>query len=150
MSDRWELLDVACDCAADLRPTYSSEDAAGADLRAAVDEEQGVTLEVGARELVPTGVRLAIPRGYEGQVRPRSGLAVRHGITLLNTPGTIDSDYRGEIKLIVINLGSAPFTIHRGDRIGQLVIAPVIRARFTADALEDSVRGSAGFGSTGR
>lgn len=150
MNYRGELLDVACECPSELEPTYSSEDAAGADLRAAVDEEEGVTLEVGARVLIPTGVRLAIPQGYEGQVRPRSGLAVRHGVTLLNTPGTIDSDYRGELKLIVINLGSEPFTIRRGDRIGQLVIAPVTRARFTADALTESVRGSAGFGSTGR
>ena len=148
MSNRWEVLGVPCDCPPDLKPVYSSEDAAGADLRAAVDEP--VTLGPGERALVPTGVRLAIPPGYEGQIRPRSGLAAHHGVTLLNAPGTIDSDYRGEIKLILINLGTEDFTVSRGERIGQLVIAPVRRAEFTLEALEESARGSAGFGSTGR
>jgi dUTP pyrophosphatase len=129
-------------------PVYSSEDAAGADLKAAVEEE--ITLAAGERQLVPTGVRLAIPRGYEGQIRPRSGLAAHYGVTLLNAPGTIDSDYRGEIKLILVNLGSEPFRIRRGERIGQLVITPVIRARFEPGALDESARGAGGFGSTGR
>jgi dUTP pyrophosphatase len=127
---------------------YSSEDAAGADLKAAVETE--VTLARGERALIPTGVRLAIPRGYEGQIRPRSGLAAHHGVTLLNTPGTIDSDYRGEIKLILINLGNEPFTVRRGERIGQLVIAPVSRAAFAPGHLSESARGTGGFGSTGR
>lgn len=148
MTGRREELEVRCECPSELAPLYGSEEAAGADLRAAV--EQPLTIDAGARALVPTGVRVAIPSGYEGQVRPRSGLAAHHGVTLLNAPGTVDSDYRGEIKLILVNLGPEPFTVHRGDRIGQLVIAPVVRARFTAGALSDSARGSAGFGSTGR
>lgn len=148
MSGNGQLLEVPCDCPSDLVPVYSSEQAAGADLRAAVDEP--LTIGVGGRALVPTGVRLAIPAGYEGQVRPRSGLAAHHGVTLLNAPGTVDSDYRGEIKLVLVNLGPEPFTVHRGDRIGQLVIAPVCQARFTEAALTSSARGSGGFGSTGR
>lgn len=143
-----EALRVTCECPADLMPVYSSEGAAGADLKAAVDGE--VRLEVGERGLIPTGVRLAIPRGYEGQIRPRSGLAAHHGVTLLNTPGTIDSDYRGEIKLILVNLGQEPFIVRRGERIGQLVIAPVVQARFVSGNLSESARGSGGFGSTGR
>lgn len=143
-----EALRVTCECPADLTPVYSSEDAAGADLKAAVDEE--VRLEVGERALIPTGVRLVIPRGYEGQIRPRSGLAAHHGVTLVNAPGTIDSDYRGEIKLIMINLGREPFVVRRGERIGQLVIAPVVQAEFVPGDLSDSARGSGGFGSTGR
>jgi dUTP pyrophosphatase len=95
-------------------------------------------------------VRLAIPRGYEGQIRPRSGLAAHHGVTLLNAPGTIDSDYRGEIKLILVNLGDEPFTVRRGERIGQLVVAPVMRATFAPGTLSESARGAGGFGSTGR
>jgi dUTP pyrophosphatase len=100
--------------------------------------------------MVPTGVRVAIPDGYEGQVRPRSGLAAHHGVTLLNAPGTIDADYRGEIKVILINLGDEPFTVRPGERIGQLVLAPVVRAVFEPRDLEESARGSGGFGSTGR
>jgi len=143
-----EALRVTCECPADLTPVYSSEDAAGADLKAAVDGE--LRLEVGERALVPTGVRLAIPRGYEGQIRPRSGLAAHYGVTLLNTPGTIDSDYRGEIQLILVNLGQEPVIVRRGERIGQLVIAPVVRARFVPGDLSESARGAGGFGSTGR
>jgi dUTP pyrophosphatase len=123
-------------------PDYQSEDASGADLRACVTEP--VALAPGERAAVPTGVFLEIPRGYEGQVRPRSGLA------LVNTPGTIDSDYRGEVKVILINLGQAPVTINRGERIAQLVIAPVTRARFVAAAeLSATARSAGGFGSTG-
>ncbi len=129
-------------------PQYHSEDASGADLRACVDAP--VTLAPGARAMVPTGVYLEIPRGFEGQVRPRSGLAHRHGISMVNTPGTIDADYRGEVKVIMINLGSEPFTVNRGDRIAQLVIAPVTRARFIASAaLSNTGRNEGGFGSTG-
>ena len=130
-------------------PDYATAGAAGADLRAAVEAE--LTLAPGARAAVPTGFAFAILDGYEGQVRPRSGLAIRQGITVLNTPGTIDSDYRGEVMVLLINLGTEPVTIVRGERIAQLVVAPVSRARFAeTDDLEDSVRGSGGFGSTGR
>ena len=130
-------------------PTYETAGAAGADLRAAIGED--LVLASGARVLVPTGLALEIPQGFEVQVRPRSGLAARHGVTVLNTPGTIDSDYRGEVKVILINLGEAPFTIARGDRIAQIVVAPVVHARFvTAEELGTSSRGSGGFGSTGR
>jgi len=109
-----------------------------------------VTLEPGAREAIPTGLALAIPRGYEGQVRARSGIALRHGIACVNAPGTIDSDYRGEVKVILGNLGTEPFKIRRGDRIAQLVIAPVLRAAFEAVfELPESARGEGGFGSTG-
>jgi dUTP pyrophosphatase len=129
-------------------PDYQSEDASGADLRACVTEP--VALAPGERAAVPTGVFLEIPRGYEGQVRPRSGLALRLGLSLVNTPGTIDSDYRGEVKVILINLGQAPVTINRGERIAQLVIAPVTRARFVAAAeLSATARSAGGFGSTG-
>lgn len=119
------------------------------DLRAAVEAPR--LLAPGARTLVPTGLCVAIPPGYEGQVRPRSGLALRHGITCLNSPGTIDSDYRGEIGVILANLGDAAFEITRGQRIAQLVIAPVVRATWRAcDELDSSARGSGGFGSTGQ
>jgi dUTP pyrophosphatase len=129
-------------------PTYMSELAAGADLCAAVDE--ALTLAPGARALVPTGLSIALPAGFEAQVRPRSGLALRDGITCLNAPGTIDADYRGPIGVILANLGSAPVTINRGDRIAQLVIAPVSRAHFdVVEELPESVRGNGGFGSTG-
>lgn len=131
-------------------PHYATESAAGADLRAALDEP--LTLGPGERGAVPTGVRLAIPDGYEGQIRPRSGLAIRHGVTVLNAPGTIDSDYRGEIRVLLLNVSDAPYTISDGDRIAQLVIAPVVRADFVANDgdLEPSQRGEGGFGSTGR
>ena len=139
--------DPAC---ADLPlPAYETEHAAGMDLRAAVAEP--LVLAPGQREMVPTGLRIALPPGTEAQVRPRSGLAAKHGISLPNTPGTIDADYRGEIKVIMINLGDAPFTIERGDRIAQLVIAPVLRAEWDAvDSLNETARGEGGFGHTGR
>ena len=142
-----ELKIQRLDHGADLPlPFYASEDAAGMDLYAAAD----VTLAPGARALVGTGIALAIPSGFEGQVRPRSGLALKHGVTVLNAPGTIDADYRGEAGVILINHGSTEFIIRRGDRIAQLVIAPVIRARIAEVAgLPDTARGSGGFGSTG-
>lgn len=128
-------------------PRPMTERAAGLDLVA----DEDVTLAPGERRLVPTGLALAIPDGYEGQVRPRSGLALRHGVTLLNAPGTIDADYRGEVGVILVNLGAEPFVAKRGERIAQLVIAPVTRARLDlALALEPTGRGSGGFGSTGR
>src|SRR5262249_20077444 len=130
--------------------TYETAGAAGMDLRAAVEADAPLTLAPGSRALVPTGFVFEIPAGYEGQVRPRSGLAFKHGITCLNTPGTIDSDYRGEVKVLLINLGEEPFEITRGMRIAQLVIAPAIQARIAeitqATATE---RGAGGFGSTG-
>jgi dUTP pyrophosphatase len=127
-------------------PFYASEDAAGMDLYAAAD----ITLAPGARGLVATGIALAIPPGFEGQVRPRSGLALKHGVTVLNAPGTIDADYRGEVGVILINHGSMEFAIRRGDRIAQLVIAPITRAHILeVMSLPDTTRGSGGFGSTG-
>ena len=130
-------------------PAYATAGSAGCDLRAAVAES--LTMLPGGRSLVPTGIALAIPEGYEGQIRMRSGLAIRHGLTLLNGPGTIDSDYRGEIRLVLANLGSEPATISRGDRVAQLVIAPVARATFDpVDALPETARHTGGFGSTGR
>ena len=134
-------------------PCYESKAAAGADVRANFPpaDRGGICLAPGERGLVPTGLRLAIPEGYEVQLRPRSGLALKHGITLLNTPGTIDSDYRGEIKVILINLGQDAFTIQRGERIAQLVLAPVTQlAWIEVDALDETDRGAGGFGSTGR
>jgi dUTP pyrophosphatase len=128
-------------------PAYATDGAAGMDVVAA----ETLTLEPGARHAVATGFAMAIPEGYEVQVRPRSGLAIKFGITCLNTPGTIDSDYRGEIKVILVNLGQAPFPINRGDRIAQLVPAPVQRAQFTLlDILPETARNVGGFGSTGR
>jgi dUTP pyrophosphatase len=130
-------------------PAYATEDAAGLDLLAAVAEP--VELAPGARRLVPTGISIALPPGYEAQVRPRSGLALKHGVTLLNSPGTIDADYRGEVGVILINLGEAPFHLQRGDRIAQLVIAPVARLAWReSESLPESARGAGGFGSTGR
>ena len=129
-------------------PAYATMGSAGLDLAAAV--EAPITLAPGARALVPTGVVIALPTGYEGQVRPRSGLAVQHGVTVLNSPGTIDSDYRGEVSVILINLGQEPFRVVRGQRIAQLVIAPVTTARlYAVAALPGSSRGEGGFGSTG-
>jgi dUTP pyrophosphatase len=128
-------------------PAYMSEHAAGADICAAVRDE--LTLLPGARALVPTGFSMALPAGYEAQVRPRSGLAIRGGLTCLNSPGTIDADYRGQVHVVLANLGSEPFVIRRGDRIAQIVVAPVARARFElVDELPASDRGSGGFGST--
>jgi dUTP pyrophosphatase len=129
-------------------PSYASAGAAGADLRAAV--ETALVLAPGERAAVPTGLILEIPSGWEGQVRPRSGLAIRHGLTVVNAPGTIDSDYRGELKVLLVNLGSEVATIRRGDRIAQLIVAPALRVRFTeADVLDTTDRGAGGFGSTG-
>ena len=120
------------------------------DLRAAIDEGAPVTLPPGGRALIPTGLTMALPEGYEGQVRPRSGLALKFGVTCLNSPGTIDSDYRGEVGVILANLGSEPFTVRRGDRIAQLVVAPFSQARLAEiDSLDDTARGAGGFGSTG-
>lgn len=130
-------------------PAYQSILAAGLDLLAAVDGT--ITLAPGARALVPTGLAMALPAGFEAQVRPRSGLAAKHGVTVLNTPGTIDADSRGEVKVILINLGDAPFEISRGDRIAQMVIAPVLQADIVeVEVLSETERGSGGFGSTGR
>ncbi len=129
-------------------PAYQSADAAGLDLHAALEEP--LTLAPGARVLVPTGIAMALPRGFEGQVRPRSGLALRHGITVLNSPGTIDADYRGEVKVLLINLGQEPFTVKAGDRIAQLVIAKVERAELVVvTELDSTERGAGGYGSTG-
>jgi dUTP pyrophosphatase len=129
-------------------PEYESAEAAGMDIRAALTEP--LVLKAGKRALVPTGFRMALPHGFEAQIRPRSGLAWKHGITMLNSPGTIDSDYRGEVKVLAINHGEKAFTIHHGDRIAQMVIAPVLRAvPLSADELTDSDRSAGGFGSTG-
>ena len=131
-------------------PAYETSGAAGMDLRAAVDADQPMTLAPGKRALVPTGFIFEIPAGYEAQIRPRSGLAFKHGITCLNTPGTIDSDYRGEVKVLLVNLGEENFVIERGMRIAQMVIAPVtqVSVREAPDASE-TARGAGGFGSTG-
>ena len=129
-------------------PRYESAGAAGADLRAAVDED--VVIPPLGRALVPTGLVFDIPEGFEVQVRPRSGLAARHGVTVLNSPGTVDSDYRGEVKAILVNLGSEPFTLRRGDRMAQIVVSPVTQAQFEpVDEVGETTRGSGGFGSTG-
>lgn len=130
-------------------PEPATVGSAGADLRAAVGAE--LVLAPGARALVPTGFSVEIPAGWEGQVRPRSGLAARFGLTLLNSPGTIDSDYRGEVQVLLINLGSEPFTVRHGERIAQLVVAPAPRVHYVeVDELDESARGAGGFGSTGR
>lgn len=129
-------------------PAYATSGSAGMDLRAAVEAD--VVMQPGERMLVPTGISVAIPEGFEGQVRPRSGLGLRHGISMVNNPGTIDSDYRGMIQVILINHGDDPFTIHRGDRIAQLVIAPVARAVLVeSESLPDTARSNGGFGHTG-
>lgn len=131
-------------------PRYETQGAAGADLRANLPDRTSITLNVGARALIPTGLRLAIPAGYEVQIRPRSGLALKHGITLPNSPGTIDADYRGSLGVILMNAGEAPFVIEHGMRIAQMVAAPVIQARFHAvEELDTTARGAGGFGSTG-
>ena len=129
-------------------PAYETAGSVGADIRAAVDAP--MTLEPGARALVPTGFAMALPDGFEAQVRPRSGLAVKNGLTVLNAPGTIDSDYRGEVKVPLINLGTDPFVIERGMRIAQMVIAPVVQGSFAeVSDLDETARGAGGFGSTG-
>jgi dUTP diphosphatase len=130
-------------------PAYETEGAAGLDLRAAISKP--VILQPGSRDLVPTGLVFELPEGHEGQVRPRSGLAAKHGVTVLNTPGTIDSDYRGEVKVILVNLGTEPFAVEPGSRIAQMIVAPVTRATLVeTEDLSDSARGAGGFGSTGR
>jgi dUTP pyrophosphatase len=132
-------------------PAYQSADAAGLDLMAAVAADAPVTIAPSARALIPTGIAIALPRGNEGQIRPRSGLAARHGITVLNSPGTIDSDYRGEIHVLLVNFGSESFMVERGLRIAQLVVAPVLRAQLSeAKTLEKTERSTGGFGSTGQ
>ena len=132
-------------------PAYETEGAAGMDLRAAVPEDAPVTLRPGERQMIPTGLSMAIPPGYEVQVRPRSGLAAKHGLTCLNSPGTVDSDYRGELKVILINLGAEPFVVQRGESIAQMVVAPVTRGVFEeVEVLPETARGEGGFGSTGR
>lgn len=132
-------------------PAYASAGAAGLDLAAALPEDRPLTLRPLERALVPTGLRIALPEGYEAQVRPRSGLALRHGLTVLNAPGTIDSDYRGEIGVLLVNLGAEPVTIRRGDRIAQLVLAPVNRLAWDERPVDAAAtrRGTGGFGSTG-
>jgi dUTP pyrophosphatase len=131
-------------------PAYASEGAAGLDLVAALPDGSPLNLQPGARALVPTGLEMAIPPGFEGQVRPRSGLAMRHGVTVLNAPGTIDADYRGEVQVLLVNLGDVPVAFRRGDRIAQLVICAVNKATlFHGDALDETTRGRGGFGSTG-
>jgi dUTP pyrophosphatase len=132
-------------------PERQSTGAAGVDLLAALDSSAPLLLPPGKRALVPCGFAMALPQGYEAQVRPRSGLAANHGVTVLNAPGTIDADYRGEVKVLLINHGEEPFTIRRGDRIAQLVVIPVSVAEFhERESLDDTARGSGGFGSTGR
>ena len=130
-------------------PVYATDGAAGADVRANFEDRQGFTLQPGARALIPTGLRIAVPEGFEVQVRPRSGLALKYGITLPNSPGTIDSDYRGALGVIVQNGGSEPFEVTHGMRIAQLVVAPVVQASFAEGPLDDTPRGGGGFGSTG-
>ncbi len=135
-------------------PSYETDGAAGADIRANLpeaDRAQGFTLAPMERRIVPSGLRVEIPAGYEMQIRPRSGLALKHGITLPNTPGTIDSDYRGPLGVLLVNLGAEPYTIHHGDRVAQIIVAPVLQAKFeVSDGLSESARGAGGFGSTGR
>ena len=132
-------------------PSYGSEDASGMDLVAALPAEGEVVLAPGERALIPTGLAIELPKGFEAQVRPRSGLALHDGVTVLNSPGTVDADYRGEIGVILVNFGSKPFVVRRGARIAQLVVCPVERAALIAGVrLTSSARGSSGFGSTGR
>ncbi len=132
-------------------PAYETAGAAGMDLRAAVPESEPMTIAPGARALAPTGFVFEIPAGYEGQVRPRSGLALKHGVTCLNTPGTIDSDYRGEVKVLLVNLGSEDFVIERGMRIAQMIVAPVAQMAIEErEVAGNTARGAGGFGSTGR
>ena len=132
-------------------PAYETAQAAGMDLRAAVPDDEPLVLRPGSRFPVPTGLAFALPPGFEGQVRPRSGLAFKHGVTCLNSPGTVDADYRGEVKVILINHGEEDFVIRRGERIAQLIIAPVVQAVWAeVDSLDETARGAGGFGSTGR
>ncbi|WP_420862741.1 dUTP diphosphatase [Algirhabdus cladophorae] len=132
-------------------PEYETKGAAGADLRANFVDGGDMVLSIGARALIPTGLRVAIPEGFEIQIRPRSGLALKHGLTLANAPGTIDADYRGPLGVILINLGQADFVIKHGERIAQMVVAPVVQAQFElVSDLDATARGAGGFGSTGR
>ncbi len=132
-------------------PQYQTEGAAGCDLSAAIPEAEPITLAPGERCSVPTGLIFELPNGTEAQVRPRSGLALRHGVTVLNSPGTIDADYRGEVSVLLVNLGQEAFTIKRGERIAQIIIAPVTQAEFlSVDLVSETERGAGGFGSTGR
>ncbi len=132
-------------------PAYESEDPSGMDLLAALPAEGEIVLAPGARALIPSGLAIELPRGFEAQIRPRSGLALHEGVTVLNSPGTVDADYRGEIGVILINFGTKPFVVRRGARIAQLVVCPVVRVALIAgERLTASVRGSNGFGSTGR
>lgn len=145
---RLRSVQVRCSCAPEFLPRYQSEGSAGADLHADLPEPRSIA--PGERCSVPTGLRLEIPPGFEAQVRPRSGLAIRHGVTLLNSPGTIDSDFRGEVCVILVNHGQEPFTVRPGDRVAQIVFAPVARAVFRPQAeVGASRRGEGGFGSTG-
>jgi dUTP pyrophosphatase len=150
-SERVEVRVTRLPHGADLPlPEYQSALAAGLDLLAAVPADAPIELAPGARALVRTGIAIALPAGFEGQVRPRSGLAARHGVTVLNTPGTVDADYRGELQVILVNLGAGPFIVSRGMRIAQLVVAPVQRIKLVeVDALDTTVRAQGGFGSTG-
>ena len=132
-----------------MLPDYASAGAAGVDLRAATRPDETLVLPPMGREAVPTGLVIALPQGYEAQIRPRSGLALNHSVTCLNSPGTIDSDYRGEIKVILINLGRSNFTVRRGDRIAQLIVAPVTRVKWIEGPVDETARGAKGFGSTG-
>lgn len=132
-------------------PKVQTALSAGADLCAAVETDAPITLKPGARALVPCGFAMALPAGYEAQVRPRSGLAAKHGVTVLNSPGTIDADYRGEVKVILVNLGAEDFVVTRGERVAQMVVAPVVQPDFAVvESLDETARGSGGFGSTGR
>ncbi len=131
-------------------PAYATAGAAGMDLIAAVEEGSGLELSPGARKLVPTGLIFQLPEGYEGQVRPRSGLALRHGVTVANAPGTVDSDYRGEVQVLLVNLGGENFTVTRGMRVAQFVVAPVVTADLVeTHVINETIRGAGGFGSTG-
>ena len=131
-------------------PDYATAESAGLDLAAAISADAPVTLAPMQRKLIPTGLVIALPKGFEAQVRPRSGLALKHGVTILNSPGTVDADYRGEISVLLINLGEQPFEIKRGDRIAQMVVAPVTRAElYEAETLDKTARGAGGYGSTG-
>jgi dUTP pyrophosphatase len=142
------IIDVTNRCPDIPLPAYASDHSSGLDLRAAVDDP--IELAAGERALIPTGIEIALPEGMEGQVRPRSGLALRHGVTVLNAPGTIDADYRGEIQVILVNTGREPFRVERGMRIAQLVLARVERCELEVrEALEQTARGSGGFGSSG-
>lgn len=132
-------------------PAYETPQSAGMDLRAAIDADEPVIIPAGEWRLIPVGIAIALPAGYEAQVRPRSGLAAKHGISCVNTPGTVDADYRGEIRVNLINHGQADFTVSRGDRIAQMIIAPVTQAVWeVSESLDETTRGTSGFGSTGK